>query len=348
MVNKKFWKNKKVLITGHTGFKGSWLSSILYKLGCELYGYSLLKSSKKELFNAIGIGSKFKASKIADINNYKKLNEFLNQVKPQVIFHLAAQPLVIDSYYDPLKTFNTNIIGTANLIESARYIRDLKSLVIVTTDKCYLNEDKKIKFFKETDQLGGSDPYSASKACAELISKSYQQSFFKSKKANIATVRAGNIIGGGDYSKYRIFTDISNSLINNKKLVIRNPGSIRPWQHVIEPLIGYINLAEKLFKGKKEFIGAWNFGPGSRGVKTVLDVVKEVNKTKKINFTISKKKNLRESKYLALSINKSKNKLKWAPKLSFSKSIKLTVDWYLSRNKRKITEKQITNYLKIK
>lgn len=347
MVNKKFWKKKKVLILGHTGFKGSWLCSILNKLEVQLYGYSLAPRSKKGIFHLINLKKKFIKSKYGDINDFKKLKKFINSIQPDIIFHLAAQPIVIDSYKNPLDTFKTNVIGTVNICNIVKKLKKLKSLIIVTSDKCYLNLDKKINYFKETDSLGGFDPYSASKACTEIVAQSFQKSFFSDVNINSATVRAGNIIGGGDDSKYRIFSDISRHLFLKKKLILRNPYSIRPWQHVLEPLVGYINLAEILYNGKKDYIGAWNFGPDTNSVKSVLDLIKEVNKIKKINYKISKKsKKLYESKYLGLNISKSKKKLKWKPKLSFKKSVELTVDWYLSKEKIKKTSIQIDQYLK--
>lgn len=348
MVNKKFWKKKKVLILGHTGFKGGWLSSILDKLESKLYGYSLPPKSQKGIFHQIKLKRKFIKSKFGDINDFLKLKNFIEGIQPDVIFHLAAQPIVIDSYKDPLNTFKTNVIGTVNVCNISKKLKKLRSLIIVTSDKCYLNLDKKIKFFKETDSLGGFDPYSASKACTEIVAQSYQKSFFFNTNVSSATVRAGNIIGGGDNSDFRIFSDISKHLFLKNQLILRNPHSIRPWQHVLEPLVGYIKLAEDLYKGKKDYIGAWNFGPNMNSVKSVLDLIKEVNKIKKINYKISKKtKKLYESKYLGLDITKAKKELKWKPRLSFKKSVQLTVDWYLSIEKIKKTNSQIEEYLKL-
>jgi len=253
MVNKKFWKNKRVLITGHTGFKGSWLSEVLYVLGAKLYGYSLPPTSKDKIFIANKTKEKFLNSKYGNIKNYKILKSFIKKTNPDIIFHLAAQPLVLDSYKEPLETFQSNILGTANLCDCARIAKSLRSVVVITSDKCYLNLDNKIKYFLETDHLGGFDPYSASKAGAEIITQSYQKSFFDKVLINSATARAGNVIGGGDLSKNRIFTDIFNSISKKKELIIRYPNAIRPWQHVLEPIRGYIILAEKKKKknGKK-------------------------------------------------------------------------------------------------
>lgn len=343
----KFWKNKKVLITGHTGFKGSWLSSILFNYGCTLYGYSLPPKSKKGIFSQCKINKLFNKSIYGNINNEKKLEKFILESKPQIIFHMAAQPIVLNSYNDPVETFETNVLGTVKLLNILRKTKSTKSLIVVTSDKCYLNSDKKIKFFKETDHLGGQDPYSASKGCAEIVTKSFEKSFYEKSKLNCATVRAGNVIGGGDDNPNRIFTDIANALYGERTLSIRNPNSIRPWQHILDPLAGYIRLAELLYKDKKKFIGAWNFGPNRSSIKSVINIINEVKKIKNVKYSIIKNKNaLYESKYLGLDISKSKSLLKWKPKLSFKESVKLTISWYLAKNKEEITTKQIKNYFK--
>ncbi len=259
-VLKFFWK-KKVFITGHTGFKGSWLIIILNLLGAKVYGYSL-KPKKKSLFNQIDGGKIIEKSFYGNLNDYKKLKSKISQVKPNIIFHLAAQPLVIESYKNALNTHNTNIMGTINLLEICRGINSIQSIVIITTDKVYKIKKNK-SLFSETDELGGDDPYSASKACSEIVTLSYIKSFFNNSrlKFKVSTARSGNVIGGGDYSDNRLVPDILNSINRKKKLIIRNPKSIRPWQHVIEPLIGYLILAQKQFKKKINQDPSWNFGP---------------------------------------------------------------------------------------
>ena len=348
ILNKSFWKNKRVLITGHTGFKGSWLSLVLSEMKVKLYGYSLKPEWKNQIYHACNVEKLFKKSIYQDINDYKKLKNFIKKIRPQIVFHLAAQPLVINSYKNTLETFNTNIIGTANLCEALKSQKDLRSLVIITSDKCYDNSNRQNKFFKENDKLGGHDPYSASKAASEIIVSSYKNSFYKFSKINSATVRAGNIIGGGDFSKNRIFPDIIYSLKNKKKLLIRNPQSVRPWQHVLEPIAGYIMLAENLYYDRKKiFSGAWNFGPKKNLNKSVLDIIKTLNKFQKINYIISKKKpTVYESSFLGLNVNKSIKKLKWKPKLSFESTIKWTVEWYLSNDKLDTSLKQIKKFFK--
>jgi CDP-glucose 4,6-dehydratase len=342
-VNKGFWKKKKILITGHTGFKGGWLSFFLYYAGCRLYGISL-KPKKKSFFYQTKLYERFKNSTFLDINNYNLLKKYLKKYNPEIIFHLAAQPIVLDSYKDPLKTFNTNIISLANLLNISRNIGSIKTILIITSDKCYENEDRKLQFFKETDKLGGNDPYSASKACAEIISKSMFKSFLTVRK-KLATVRAGNVIGGGDYSNFRIIPDIFDGIKRNKVVNIRNPHSVRPWQHVMEPIHGYIKLVERLHKSQK-FCGPWNFGPEKKNIKSVKQLVLTLTKIKKFKFHFKKKKMQRkEALNLALCIDKIKKTKIWKPKLSFKKSLELTSDWYMKRNKIEITKTQIQNYL---
>jgi len=344
LVNKKFWENKKVLVTGHTGFKGSWLSYILSDLKSKVHGLSLRNKNYESFYHKLNVGKCIISEKFLDINNLILCKKYIKKINPQIAFHFAAQPLVIDSYENPLYTLNTNILGTANILEALRNVKSLKCVIIVTSDKCYLNIDKKLKFFNESDPLGGYDPYSGSKAAAELISTIYQKSFFFKNKVNLATVRAGNVLGGGDFADNRIFVDIIKSLNTKKKLLLRNPKSIRPWQHIIDLLRGYIILCQNLYSNKS-YIGAWNFGPNKSNIKNVLQLLSETEKSLgKINFSI-KRSNLKESKLLGLSIKKSKEKLKWRPIINFSKTIKLTSEWYLSKNKKDITQKQIKEFL---
>ena len=294
MITNNFWKNKRVLITGHTGFKGSWLTLILSNLGTKIYGYALDPISKPNFFDGLKL-SKFLQEDIrGDILNQKKLKLAINKYKPEIIFHLAAQSSVLVSYKFSKETVNTNVIGTINLLEALKRNKSVKSLIITTTDKVYLNLEKN-KSFKEDDNLGGYDVYSGSKAACEVIVNSFRKSFFNNSNCNIATVRSGNCIGGGDWTKDRIVKDCADSFLNHKKLTIRYPNATRPWQHVIEPLFGYINLAEKLYKNRK-FIGAWNFGPNKKSNLKVIEVANFGKKflkakskiiIKKINFTIN-------------------------------------------------------------
>ncbi len=334
--DKRFWKNKKVFITGHTGFKGTWLSIILNLLGAKIYGYSL-KPRKKSLFNQTNINKSLNSSTIADIRNFSLLKKKIHQFKPDVIFHLAAQPLVLESYKNPKNTYETNIIGTVNLLETIKKINSVKSVVIITTDKVYKINKKNVKY-GELAELGGNDPYSASKASVELIVNSYIKSFFNDnkKKTVISTARSGNVIGGGDYSVNRLLPDIIQSIDLKKKLIIRNPKSIRPWQHVLEPLIGYLILAEKQFKKilpKNEI--NWNFGPSNSNFKKVIEIVKIVKKISNFDYTIKENKKFKETDILKLNSSKANKKLNWTSSISLKDTLKLTIEWNLKVNKKK-------------
>ena len=353
MINKNFWKKKKVLITGHTGFKGGWLSLWLKILGAEVAGYSLNPITKKNFFDSTKIKKIFKFDFIKNIKNFNDLSSCIKKFKPEIIFHLAAQPQVLESFNEPLDTTKTNIIGTANLLEIAKNKKFIKSVVIITTDKVYQNLEEKVRF-SENDPLGGDDLYSASKACADIISLSYSKSFFKRSNCSVATARAGNCIGGGDWTKYRILTDCSNAFLNNKKLLLRNPNSRRPWQHVLEPLSGYIILAQKLYgKNGYNFSGAWNFGPNRQNhlkVKQFAKLFKKKLKSKSKIF-IKKKQDKREKSFLDLESKKSERKLKWRAILNIKKTLELTANWYLAyKNKENLLEvssKQIKEFMKL-
>ena len=266
-ISEKFWKKKKVFVNGHTGFKGSWLCIFLKFLGAEVTGYSLKPKTKPSLYNLAKINRIIKKSVIADVRDYKRLYREIKNSNATIVFHLAAQPLVRYSYLLPKETFDTNVLGSLNILECVRKIKKIKSSIIITTDKVYDNSKNKI--FKETDKLGGIDPYSSSKVCVEHLFSSYINSFFKkSQNQKLATVRAGNVIGGGDYSKDRLIPDIYRFAKKNKKIILRNPNSTRPWQHVLEPLSGYLLLVEKLSKNKmNKLYQSWNFGPNISNCK---------------------------------------------------------------------------------
>lgn len=324
-----YYKGKKVLVTGHTGFKGSWLSIWLKLLGAKVYGFSLKPIYRPNNYTISGIGEKIESEKIGDIRNCKVLNKFILNIKPDIVFHLAAQPLVITSYNNPRLTYEVNIIGLINLLEILRKTNFIKNIVIITSDKCYENLEKNISY-KESDKLGGKDPYSSSKACAEIIAKAYYNSFFKDKKVFISTVRAGNVIGGGDWSDYRIVPDCIRSIFEKKPLVIRNPHSFRPWQHVLEPLSGYLLLASMLSKNKIFNGESWNFGPKPNVKLSVLDLVNNLCNelgTGKIKINTTREKYY-ESKYLNLNISKAREFLNWEPIWSMNTTIKKTAEWY--------------------
>lgn len=359
-LNIKFWKNKNVLVTGHTGFKGGWLSILLKTLNSKLSGYSLNPVSKENFFNSTKIKKIFKYDFRKNIIDFKSLKKSLEKIKPEIIFHLAAQPSVIESFKNPKKTILTNIIGTSNLLEAAKDIKSIKCIIIITTDKVYQNY-KFHRFFSEKSILGGDDIYSGSKACCELLVNSYNKSFFFDKNLRVATARAGNCFGGGDWTKDRIVKDALESFFINKNLVLRSPNSNRPWQHVIEPLVGYLKLAEKLYYNKgKKFAGPWNFGPSKKQNLKVIDfakLIKKIMNSRSKIITASKdmtlkKKGLKifESKYLNIDSRKARKYLNWYPKLSITDSIHLTFEWHKSYKKNKnmfeYTKKQIIQYLK--
>jgi CDP-glucose 4,6-dehydratase len=327
MNNLKFFKKKKIFITGHTGFKGSWLAYILYLSGAKIIGYSLKPKNKHDNFYLLGLDKKIKNC-YYDIRNEQNLKKKIKKFKPDIIFHLAAQSLVKESYKKPKFTFTTNIVGTLNILEIIKEVKSVKSTLIITSDKCYKNYEKKTGY-SETDELGGEDPYSASKAAAENIFYSYHKSFFESKiNVGLVSVRAGNVIGGGDWSKDRIIPDLIRSIILKNKFIIRSPKSTRPWQHVFDLLNGYLTLSQKIF-GNNKYNGSWNFGPDENHL-TVKDIVykfiKILNLKKKILIKRSKK--IKETRLLSLKTDKSKNYLKWKPKLSNDQALKLIADWY--------------------
>jgi len=317
---KNFYKNKRVLITGATGFKGAWLSYWLHLLEAKVYGLGYNPNKNKNLFYNLKLDKKIKL-KLFDIRDKKKLKKFISLSKPQIIFHLAAQPLILDSYNKPYLTYTVNSIGTLNVLETVRETDSVKSLICITSDKCY-ESNYSTKGFKEDDKLGGKDPYSGSKASAEIMIKSYQESFFKYKKCGLASGRAGNVIGGGDWSENRLIPDTVNSIIKGKTINIRNPKFNRPWQHVLEPLYGYLLLGEKLFKKPKTYSSAWNFGTKKNTVTNVLEIVSEIVKfwgKGKISF--KKNQKYYEQTNLQLNIEKSIKILKWKPKYTITKSV---------------------------
>lgn len=348
MLNIKFFKNKKIFITGHTGFKGSWLAYILYLSGAKISGYSLKPKNKQDNFYLLKLDKKIN-NYYGDVRDKNTLKKRIYECRPDIIFHLAAQPLVKESYQNPHFTFSTNIIGVLNILEIIREIKSIKSALIITSDKCYKNYEKS-EGYSEKDELGGEDPYSASKAAAENIFFSYNKSFFKNRnKIGLVSVRAGNVIGGGDWSQDRIIPDLIKSIILKKKFIIRSPKSTRPWQHVFDLLNGYLILSKKIY-GNNKFNGSWNFGPNKSHV-TVKEVITRLIQILGINkdFFIKVDKTIKETGLLSLKTNKSKKYLKWKPKLSFIQTLKITAEWYLCyiKNKNKIeklSKKQIQNF----
>ena len=306
---RKFWKGKKVFLTGHTGFKGSWFSVLLNLLGAKVIGYSLKPNTKPNFFDLAKLNKKIHASIIGDIRDYDKLKGCIFKFSPDFIVHMAAQPLVRESYKSPKYTYEVNTLGTVNILNILNELSFVKSALIITTDKVYFNNNNK-NYFKENDILGGLDPYSSSKSCAELVVNFYNDSFLKKKNIYVATARAGNVIGGGDFSKDRIVPDYFWSLLKNKKLVLRSPNSIRPWQHVLDPLNGYLLLLMKLYKKQKLANSSFNFGPRKLSNQSVSNVINLINKDFNNSVKVIKKNNstkdYNESKILMLNSNKSK------------------------------------------
>jgi CDP-glucose 4,6-dehydratase len=346
-----FWKEKKVYITGHTGFKGSWLSLLLNKLGANVYGYALSPPTNPSLFEQAEV-SKEIISTTGDVRNLENLKKSLADFQPEIVLHLAAQALVRESYADPVTTFDTNIMGTVNILEAVKELKSIKALIIVTSDKCYKNKELN-KGYVETDELGGHDPYSNSKACAELIVDSYQSSFFYAlENINIASVRAGNVIGGGDWATDRLIPDLIRSFMNNQKTEIRYPDAIRPWQHALEPLSGYLLLAERLTT-TPSYSGAWNFGPDFSDAKPVAWVADELTQRwgNDASWVIEDKDHLKETHTLHLDSSKARNALGWSPKLHLNQTLEWTLDWYkaysMNESLQSFTESQILQYLDI-
>jgi CDP-glucose 4,6-dehydratase len=333
----KTYSGKKVLITGHTGFKGSWLSLWLKELGAHVFGYALNPHTNPSLFELLGLEREIN-HEIGDVRDFSQLKKCIQRIKPDIIFHLAAQSLVGKSYEEPLETIQTNAFGTATLLEAVRQTGLIVSLVLITSDKCYENKEW-IYGYKETDVLGGYDPYSASKAAAEIFIGSWRKSFFNPNKikehgVRIASARAGNVIGGGDWSSNRIVPDCIRDLQNNTFITVRNPHSTRPWQHVLEPLSGYLQLGGKLLKSSVEevtaFCEAFNFGPHVSNNKNVKELVEEIiEKWGSGSWKWIPPENAKyESSLLNLSIDKAYHNLGWLPKWNFSNTIARTVEWY--------------------
>jgi CDP-glucose 4,6-dehydratase len=323
-----FWKGKRVLITGHTGFKGSWLAFWLKLLGSEICGYAHAPDSSPNLFENLRLEDQIK-SVTGDVRDLPSLEKSLNDFQPDIVFHLAAQSLVRKSYRAPVETYSTNLIGTINVLEAVRRVDSVKAVVVVTTDKVYENK-RWLWAYRENERLGGFDPYSNSKACAELATASYRNSFFADGRTLIATARAGNVIGGGDWSEDRLLPDVFRSLIFGEKLLIRNPDSVRPWQHTLEPLAGYLSLAEKLFQGEKTFADAFNFGSSEEDARTVAWILEEIKSVwnAPVIWEIARGEQPHEAKILKLDSAKARAELNWSSKLNLTEAIRLTTEWY--------------------
>jgi CDP-glucose 4,6-dehydratase len=342
----KFWKNKNVFITGHTGFKGAWLCLWLSLLGAKVTGYALKPPTHPSLFELCKVDGLVK-SIIDDVRDLNALKKAMLAAKPEIVFHLAAQPIVRESYKVPVETFSTNVMGTVNILEAAKACPSVKAIVNVTTDKVYENVGKR-QGYKEGEPLGGHDPYSTSKACSELVSQAYRRSYH----LNVATARAGNVIGGGDWAEDRLVPDFVRAVLKGKKIHIRNPKAVRPWQHVLEPLSGYLALAEKLYQHKDgSYAGAWNFGPEDKDAKTVEWLIKRLCKLWRgeIVPVLDREKHLHEAHYLKLNNSKAKGDLMWQPKWNLETALNKVIDWTMAYQAkidiREICFKQIREYM---
>ncbi|MDC1242312.1 CDP-glucose 4,6-dehydratase [Gammaproteobacteria bacterium] len=353
-INTNFWKNKSVFITGHTGFKGSWASLLLQHLGANVTGYALEPNTEKNMFNISNVQCNMN-SVISDIRDYDNLLMEIKNAEPEIIFHMAAQPLVRESYSHPIETYDINLMGTINLLNICREIASIKSVINVTTDKCYENKEW-IWGYREDEPMGGYDPYSSSKACSEIATASFRRSYFNKHNyaehgVGIATARAGNVIGGGDWSKDRLIPDIINSIEENKELKIRSLMSTRPWQHVLEPVYGYLILAEKLYSHGADYSEAWNFGPESSNIVSVKNILDKLNNLfpNKIMWSQDKSVNPHEASLLSLDISKAKNRLNWYPNFNIDKTLELVVDWHKeysdNQNMREFSISQIKYFL---
>ena len=327
MVNQAFWKGKRVYLTGHTGFKGGWLSLWLTEMGAVVKGYALSPPSTTNLFEVAKVSEKIE-SEIGDIRDLEKLKTSMVSFNPDVLIHMAAQPLVRLSYQEPIETFDTNVMGTAKVLEAARSCSNLKAIVSVTTDKCYENKEW-VWGYREDEPMGGHDPYSSSKGCAELVTSAYRRSFLNEQGIGLASARAGNVIGGGDWAEDRLIPDILRAFEQNKPVVIRNPASTRPWQHVMEPLSGYLVLAEALYKNPSQHAEAWNFGPSDEDAKPVSWILNSMTqKWGGASWQLDTQSNPHEAGYLKLDISKAKARLNWQPTWDLETTLQTIISWH--------------------
>ena len=352
-MNSSFWAERKVLITGHTGFKGSWLSLWLQRLGADVVGYSLPPPTLPNLHDVARV-SEGMASVLGDVRDLQHLQATLDDHCPEIVFHMAAQPLVRRSYQDPVDTYATNVMGTVNVLEAARRSRGVRVVICITSDKCYENREW-LWGYRENDPMGGRDPYSSSKGCAELVISAYRHSFFRAEEYQhhqvaVASARAGNMIGGGDWAKDRLIPDAVAALMEHRPVSIRFPNAIRPWQHVLDPLHGYLILTEQLWAHGSEYAQAWNFGPRSEDARTVAWVVERLNDLwgEGAGYEIDPGQHPYESHYLKLDCSKAESLLPWSPKLRLSTALEWVVEWYQSYQRqedvRRLTEAQIARY----
>lgn len=347
-MNPEFWKGKKVFLTGHTGFKGGWLSLWLKNLGAEVHGYALAPSTMPNLFTVAEVANSLTSSTIADIRDIALLKQSLETSEADIVFHLAAQPLVRYSYEAPVETYSTNVMGTVNLFEAIRQTPSIKAVVNVTTDKCYENHEW-VWPYREDEAMGGYDPYSSSKGCSELITAAYRRSFLASAGIAIASARAGNVVGGGDWSPDRLVPDFLRAIDEGQALIVRSPAAVRPWQHVLEPLSGYIRLAEQLYTEGEKFAEAWNFGPSDEDARSVAWIVNQlVGRVSGAVWQQNSAPQPHEANYLKLDSSKARAQLGWQPRWNLSIALEKIVEWHQSwhqgQSMHDVTLSQIEEY----
>ncbi len=350
MTDSAFWRGKRVFLTGHTGFKGGWLSLWLQHKGAEVYGYSLPAPEGPSLFTAADVQRDMRRSVLGDIRDAGALRAAFDDARPEVVFHLAAQPLVRQSYADPVETYSTNVMGLVNLFEAVRVTPGVKAVVNVTSDKCYENREW-VWGYRECDPMGGHDPYSSSKGCAELVTSAYRSSFFHTAgDPLIACARAGNVIGGGDWGSDRLVPDILRAVEKRKPVLIRNPSAVRPWQHVLEPLSGYLKLAERLVHDGTSFASGWNFGPALADTRPVEWIVQQICASfgDGATWTLDANRGPHEAHFLALDCSKAHRELGWSPRWSLLTALEKIVEWHWAyldgKDLRQMTLRQIGDY----
>jgi CDP-glucose 4,6-dehydratase len=352
-VNRQFWQDKSVLLTGHTGFKGSWISLWLQTLNANVRGYALAPATDPSLFDVADVASNM-SSVLGDVRDMGHLRSCIEEFQPEVVIHMAAQSLVRPSYADPIETYSTNVMGTVNLLEAVRHCRSIKVVIIVTSDKCYENREWS-RGYSENDAMGGFDPYSSSKGCVELVTAAYRNSYFSDVTGSshipaVASVRAGNVIGGGDWAADRLVPDAVKAFIDKHPVLLRNPNAVRPWQHVLDPLAGYLALAEQMWNQGKQFAEAWNFGPEERDVRPVSWVVERLAELwgKNVTWQAAEGGRYHEAHNLKLDCSKAKTRLGWRPRLPLETALEWTADWYRAhlegQNMRRFTQVQIQRY----
>lgn len=348
-LNRDFWAGRRVFVTGHTGFKGSWLLLMLEQLGAKVTGFSLAPPTTPAMFDMIG-GAERCEHHIGDIRDAATLANAVKTAAPEIVLHLAAQPLVRESYVTPLETYATNVMGTAHLLDACRGVTSVKTIVVITTDKCYENDGRPTGYI-ESDKLGGYDPYSNSKACAELVTQSYRDSFLREQGVGVASARAGNVIGGGDYADDRLVPDAIRAFTAGRPVEIRNPNAVRPWQHVLEPLRGYLMLSERLHNDRETFGKGWNFGPAATDMAPVQQVLSLLSnhwgETKGV--AAQPGDHPHEAALLTLDSSAAADQLGWTPRLSLDDALKLTADWYRAATENRdlaaISQHQINHFL---